>query len=380
MYVNLESRVFNSYLLQSANEFSGYDKNDANEKSLLALYEWTRNVYTVFAKAPELMISQLSEDMNFPNTYTAEKNGRPKLKAEMRKAITAMNSFLRVVWEAALLGVCNDNSLSLPDGYMITKKNVKLLEYTGIKIIDNSLYAENYHGMFSALQQLTKQTDGFSPPWKYREEIFTPELSIYTNGFKRFVRCVYNDTHLLIENIFEKLSGNSSAYKHLTLWLRNNCYDFGNSYDTSEVRNLESSAISFKKNINDNNSSVEQLMLYDHEHIGFIAKFETLSELPQSFQLIIQKPRDVLTNFDVLPSAVCKFIIKYHSKCNNCGYCTQRSKGKSKPFTICVKFNDIAYPLCPINHVYTYRWNTLTDELVEELIAYLKYLQNNLHS
>lgn len=378
MFPNLESHVFNSYLLQSSNTFCGCDDRNISCQSWLALYNWTRNTYTVFTKAPELMMIQLHEDFEFLNTYFAEKNGRPKLKSEIRKALTAMNSFLRVVWDASIAGACNENSLILPDGYEISKKYVKLLGYTGIEVRDNSLYTNNYVGMFSALKQLTQQTDGFAPPWKFRNETFSPELSVYANGFRRFVRCVYDKNAISAVDVFGRLSGNIDAYNKLIQWLKSNGYKYGVCFDISEVKDLEASGISFKKNIKGANITDDYFMVYDHEHIGIRAEYSTLHNPPQSFHLTIQNPRDILSNFKILPQIIQKFIVSYHAKCNNCGYCTQRNKGKSKPFTIQAIFKGKTYSFCPINHVYTYCWQTLSDELVDGFIAYLGYIQDKI--
>lgn len=376
MYKNLESRIFNAYLLQSPHEFPGCGQNNADYESWLALYHWTRNAYSVFVKAPELMVSQLHEDTEFRNTYFAVNNGGPKLKDEMRKAITAMNNFLRVLWEAVFAGVCIGNTLMLPDDYKITKKQAELLGYTGVEMKNNHLYADNYSGMFFALRQLTMQTDGFAPPWKYREATYSPELSVYANGFRRFVRCVYDEKAIPLIDLFDGLSENTAAYDRLLMWLNNNNFQYNFCLDTSEVKNMESSSISFKKNIYANEVSDGLLMMYDHEHIGIEAWLSALHEPPQGFRLVIQKPRDILAGFDTLPQTVRRFIVNYHAKCNNCGYCSQRSKGKSKPFTIYAEYDGKTYPFCPINHVYSYCWDVLSDELVDGLIAYLDYLQN----
>ncbi|MEG0229123.1 MAG: hypothetical protein RR640_00800 [Oscillospiraceae bacterium] len=118
--------------------------------------------------------------------------------------------------------------------------------------------------------------------------------------------------------------------------------------------------------------------MYDHDHIGFRTEYSIMRTPVQSYHLTIQNPRDILTNFETLPMILQNFIVKYHAKCNNCGYCTQRSKGKQKPYTIVAKFKNKSIAFCPINYVYTYCWNSLNDELADELIAYLEYLQKTI--
>lgn len=379
MYVSLESRVFDSYLIQSPKEFAGCDDSAVDKSSWLALYRWTRSTYSIFAKKPELLIKQLHDDCDLPgifDTYSSFENGA-KIKTALRKAITAINSLLQFVWETALISECNEMSLTLSDNCKITKKYATLLGHTGITVTDSCLIADDYRGMFSALKELTKQTDGFTPTWNYRDQAYTPKLSIYTNGYRRFVRCSYDKSSNFSIDLFSDLSGDTKAFNRLIGWLKDNNYEQGLWLDSSDAKNFESSGISFKKNITGENISNENLYLYDHDHIGFKAEYSVIRTPAQSFHLTIQNPRMILSSFEALPPILQSFIAKYHAKCNNCGYCTQRSKGKCKPYTIVARLEDKSYPFCPINHVYSYCWNTVSDEVADGIIAYLKYIRSN---
>jgi len=380
MYASLESRVFDSYLKQSPSEFAGCDESVVSENCWFALYNWTRSTYQFFANNPELLVKQLHEDCDLPGifgTYSTFENGA-KIKTALRKAITALNRLLQFVWESTFAGECNDHSLTLPENYKIPKKYITLLGHTGITAVDNSLIADKYAGMFSALKELTKQTDGFAPTWNYQNESYSPELSVYANGHRRFVRCIYRKKPDCLTLLFSDLSGNTDAFNRLARWLKENDYQEGFWLDTSNAKNFESSGISFKKNITGNNISNENIYLYDHDHIGFKAEYSVIRAPAQSYHLTIQNPRDILSDFENLPSAVQKFVVKYHAKCNGCGYCTMRNKGKCNPYTIIANFEGKAYPFCPIHHVYSYHWSSLNDEIADGLIAYLQYLQKSM--
>jgi|GEM_PF-6111680 hypothetical protein len=372
MYANLESRVFDSYLKQSPNEFAGCDESVVSKNYWFALYNWTRNTYQLFANNPEFLIKQLHENCDLPGifgTYSTLENGA-KIKAALRKAIAAMNSLLQFVWESTLAGKCNDGSLTLPENYKIPKKYITLLGHTGITVADNSLIANDYAGMFSALKELTKQTDDFVSTWSHHAN---GNCSAELNGYRRFVRCVYDKSLASWFDIFGDLSGDITAFNKLTRWLKDNNFQEGIWLDTGS---FESPGVSFKKNITGENLSNGNIYLYDHDHIGFKSQYSIIRMPAQSFHLTIQNPRDILSSFETLPPILQNFIVKYHAKCNNCGYCTMRSKGKCKPYTIIAKFEGKAYPFCPIHHVYSYHWNSLNDEIVDGLAAYLQYLQN----
>ena len=283
-----------------------------------------------------------------------------------------MNNFLQFVWESTLAGECNDDSLTLPENYKIPPKYRTLLGHTGITVVENSLIADDYAGMFSALKELTKQIDDLVPTWCHENGNCSTEL----NGYRRFFRCVYNKCLNSWVDIFGDLSGDIVTLNRLTQWLKDNNFQEGIWLDTSNYKSFESAGISFKKNITGENISNGNIYLYDHDHIGFKAQYSVIRIPAQSFHLTIQNPRDILLSFETLPPALQNFIVKYHAKCNGCGYCTMKSNGKCKPYTIVVKFEGEAFPFCPINHVYSYHWSSLNDEIVDGLIAYLQYLQN----
>lgn len=173
--------------------------------------------------------------------------------------------------------------------------------------------------------------------------------------------------------VYKQFTGNDSAFEKLVDWLRKNDYKYTVTLDDSEVQDFESSRISFMKNITGNNTTI--FPGYDHEHIGFLAYFNALGNQPSKFRLFIQRVRDVIADFDNLNPVIQKFIINNHARCNNCGYCTQRSRGRQKPYTIYARFEDHNHALCPINYVYTYYWTQINDELVECMIAFLTYFE-----
>jgi hypothetical protein len=378
MYDSLESRVFDSYLRQTPNEFVGSDDGVVGADCWLALYNWTRNVFRFFANNPQLLVKDLHDDCDLPGvfgTYSTLANGT-KIKTWLRKAIVSMNGLLQFVWDSALAGECNGDALTLPADYKIAKKHKTLLEHTGIILADNSLIAADYIGMFSALKALTKQADDSVPTWCHQNGTCSTEFS----GYRRFVRCMYGKSLAPWFDIFGDFSGDVAAFKQLTSWLKDNDFQEGIWLDTSNGKSFESSGISYKKNITGVKISDGNIYLYDHDHIGFWVQYSVIRTPAQSFHLTVQNPRLILSSFESLPLVLQNFIAKYHARCHNCGYCTMRSKGKQNPYTITAKFNGETIPFCPIHHVYSYSWSSLDDEKTDGLIAYLQYLQTEIPS
>ena len=347
MYKNLESRIFNSYLLQSAPELLVCNESSLSREAWESLYNWTKNTYNFFGEHPELIMKIIHEDDAHQGWY-----GKmvPQLKADMLKCFKSMNGLLELVWNCILVGNIQDDLLMITDDIKITPRNICLLGYTGIKVKNGSLQAKDYPGMFSA----------------------ACNLSFYPDGFRRFVRCLYNGNSDIMISIYRQFAGDNIAFDKLISWLRENNYKYAVTLDDSEMKIFESSKISFTKNIYGNETDFSG---YDHEHIGFIAYFCALKGQQSVFRLLIQRVRDVLADFNNLNPVLQKFIIDNHARCNNCGYCTQRSKGKQKPYTIITYYKNYKYALCPINYVYTYHWGKINDKLAECIIAFLKYFE-----
>lgn len=351
MYKNLENRIFNSYLLQSAPKLSICKESSLSESAWQSLYNWTKNTYLIFSEQPELIVKSIHEDDAYPNRYNCASYGKPKLKQDMRKNFKTMNSFLQLVWDCVINGDIKNDILFFSKDFKISPKNAQLLEHTGISLNIDSLQTNSYPGMFSAIH----------------------ELSVYSDGFKRFVRCSYNENSKFIIAAYRQFAGDSLAFNRLIDWLRKNNYTYAVTLDDSQVQNFESSKISFMKNICGN--KVTNFSDYDHEHIGFAGYFNALIKQPSVFKLFIQKVREILADFKNLDSTVQTFIINNHAKCNSCGYCTQRSKGKQKPYAIITCYENKKYAFCPINYVYTYHWDKINDELTSQIIAFLDYYE-----
>ena len=224
--------------------------------------------------------------------------------------------------------------------------------------------------MFRAIKQLCLCMDGFRAPWGGLKE--GEDASLYADGYRRFVRCVYDAKSDSLRDVFRRLAGDGNAFDMLAKGLESNGFAYSASFNGSEVKNMESSGISLTKSIVADAPAYD-FNMYNHDYIGLRAEFCAIMEPSQKFYLAIQKPREVLAAFSTLSPVMQRFIVLYHAKCDGCGYCTQRSKGKSKPFTICAEYGGKTVPLCPINHVYSYCWSELNSEPADGIIAYLKY-------
>ncbi|GKI13769.1 hypothetical protein CE91St44_02540 [Oscillospiraceae bacterium] len=350
-YACLESRMFDTLLLQTAIDPALPERSPLPAAAWEALYHWTQRLYWLLSREPQRLMKELHQDDAYDLQCPGPSHGKPNLRRDMRKSLAAVLKLLRLLWNAADQAAPENGALRLPVDALPTKQQAALLAETGLKYADGHLFEGSWPGMFSALRELTKQPD----------------------GFVRFARGYYDAECTGMETLFYCFSGEPAAFERLVGWLRENGFHYWPVLDCSEVHDLESCRIAYAKNIDGKQTPGG---FYDRAHIGFSAEFNAQHSFPASYSLTIQNPKQILGGFGALPETVQKFIIAHHARCTGCGFCTQRFKNKAmKPAAITVEYGGGRYSLCPtLNYVYGYRWWGLDDALADGLIAYLGYM------
>lgn len=350
-YECLESRMFDTLLLQTPMEPALPEGSTVPPSSWEALYHWTQRLYWLLSREPGRLMKRLHPDDAYDLQCPGPSYGKPHLRRDMRKSLAAALKLLRLLWDAAAYAAPENGTLQLPEGTVPNKMQAALLADTGLSCAAGHLGEGEYAGAFSALRELTKQPD----------------------GFVRFARGYYDAECTGMETLFYCFSGAPAAFERLVRWLRENGFHYWPVLDCSEVRDLEACRAAYTKNIDGNQTPGG---FYDRTHIGFSAEFNAQHSFPASYSLTIQNPKVLLTEFGVLPPAVRQFIITHHARCTGCGFCTQRFKNKKmEPAAITVEYGGEQYSLCPtLNYVYGYRWWGLDDALADGLIAYLGYM------
>ena len=350
-YACLESRMFDTLLLQTAIDPALPERSPVPAAAWEALYHWTQRLYWLLSREPERLMRELHPDDAYGLQCPGPSYGKPTLRRDMRKSLAAALKLLRLLWAAAAHAAPENGALHLPGDARPSPRQAALLADTGLEYAGGRLFEGSWAGMFRALRELTKQPD----------------------GFVRFARGYYDAECAGMETLFYCFSGAPAAFERLVRWLRENGFRYRAVLDCSEVQDLEGCRIAYTKNIDGKQTPGG---FYDRVHIGFSAEFNAQHSFPASYSLAIQNPKVLLTEFGALPPAVQQFIIAHHARCTGCGFCTQRFKNKAmKPAAITVGYGGERYSLCPtLNYVYGYRWWALDDALAQGLIAYLGYM------
>ncbi|MDR2546365.1 MAG: hypothetical protein LBC96_02490 [Lachnospiraceae bacterium] len=335
-YKTLEERVINSYSEQSAIKFIRNDKSKLSEKDQEILFDFTKGIFLLLQKSPELLFSEFHNDDAHPNRFHLSSYNKSDLKKHMRKAFKAIDDFMYIIYSIGL-----DNEIKIP------KKYLEL--YSAIEIENNI-----------KIHDILKQFIG-------KEKL----------PFHNFIRCMYNENYQYFTEIFVQFTEDLKAYKRLIKWLKDNEYTYIPFLVNSEVRNSESSGMGLYKKVNGNVGNMP-FSIYDHSIIGMFMDYNALIQEPAVFSLRVQNIKEILRNFNELNEKLKDFIINYHSRCNGCNYCIQRHLKRTKnikPLAISVEYNNKIFVLCPINYVYSYSWTTLNDKIVNGVIAYLDLME-----
>jgi hypothetical protein len=346
-YKTLEERIINSYLEQSATKFVLNEKSKISEKDQKALFDFTKGIFSMLQKSPDLLFSEFHDDDAHPNRFNCSSYNKPELKIFMRKAIKTIDNFVDLIYSIGL----NENKQTT-----VPKKYLQLLNAVGINYENKILSFQNSSVIYNALQHFIR-----------KEKL----------PFQNFIKCMYNDKYEYFIEIFKKYSVDYDAYDRLIKWLKKRNYIYVAFCANSEIKNSECCGFGFYKKVNEDDGKYP-FSLYGHSNIGLFMDYNVLIQEPVVFSLRVQNIRKILEKFDELEDSLKDFICDYHARCNGCNYCIQRHLKKTKnikTFSILIEYKNKKLALCPINYVYSYNWNGLNDKLVEGITAYLKELE-----
>jgi hypothetical protein len=351
-YNILEERIINSYLEQSATKFIYNNKSELSEKDQKILYDFTKKIYLIMQKNPEILFNEFHDDDAHPNRFNCSSYNKPYLKKFMRKAIKTIDDFMYIIYS---IGLGKNENIK------ISKKYTSLLNAVGINYENGVLVFKDNPMIFNILQQL---------------------IGNENLPFQNFIKCMYDEQHEYFIDLFKKYSIDHNAYNRLMKWLEENDYSYITSIVSNEIGNSESCGFGFFKKVN-NDDGKHPSNMYGHSYIGLFIDYNVLIQEPVVFSLRVQNIRNVLKRFDELEDILKDFICNYHARCSGCNYCIQRHLKKNnsiKTFAIFAEYKDKKLALCPINYVYSYNWNELNSKLAEGIIAYLEIMEkeNNL--
>lgn len=328
-FENLEKRMAQSYI-GLLPPFVPDENADVGVIEQKKFYDLLRSLYQLAFHEPLLFVPSLHEDDAYPG-YIKSSYCKPELQINMKKFIKSMDALLQNMF---LLGKGSDVKLN--------KRQKDILSKLGVNDFTN-----------------------ISPAWVWMST--RPD-----SNFSTFSFCLFNKDYHYTSDVYARLLG-ESAFRRLENWMIAQGYKRFDIYDvTASDCKLSLTYVNPKWSEEQPNGGFE----YKIRHTGISARYDVYFTKPIVFGLCIPNGLKMyLEAFHSAKPGVQSFIIKHTKKCDRCRYCVQTDKTGKRPLALIeVVYGGKVYNLCPYFPGYGFRWTGINDELTEQLIEMLDFM------
>ena len=328
-YPSLEQRMAKSYI-DLFPEFVPEDEAPVSISEQEDFYLILKNLYQLGFDEPLLFVPSLNEDDVYPNGLK-KSYGKPQLAVNMKKFIKSMDSLLQNMF---LIG---QNSAFKEDKYQ--------------QVIFSKLGINNIKKLPSAWTWMARR----------------PETNII-----KFSRCYFNNDYPYQSDFYASLFGGSS-FRKLENWMIAQGYK---RYDIYEINQWHCKLSLTYANPLWNKELPKSGFEYKIKHTGISAIYDPYFKDPAVFGLCIPNGlKKILEAFESMDEKLQKFIVKQTKECDSCRYCVQTDKTGSRTFAyVTVDYEQKNYNLCPYFPGYRYCWISINDNLADQLINFLLFM------
>jgi hypothetical protein len=268
----------------------------------------------------------------------------------MRKVVKDADDLLQIMLLMGQHGRLEADALVVEESVKVSKKHARVLAELGLHRSEEPdgvvLSHDTYAGMF--------------PAWVWMAT--RPGASLL--GFSR---CLFRERYPYASQVYARLSGSDAAFGRLETYL------IEHGYNRMENWNGELTLDYYKTH--GDKPPTKGGFQYGIHHTGVSAGYDLLMDVPPVFGLCIPRMKEILVDFAHMPSGVQDFVVDRTKKCDGCRYCVQTDKTGTRPLAhVRVDHNGTSYRLCPYYPGYSYCWEGLSDELVDNCIAMLDYM------
>jgi hypothetical protein len=328
-YTSLEQRLAKAYL-DMLPAFVPDEQAEVSIDEQLEFYHLMKNLYQLLFDEPALIIPTLHEDDAFPTRYK-KAYGKPDLQENIYKYNRTMDALLKNMFS---IGCGNDVKLN--------KRQIKILTRLGIEDLSN-----------------------LPATWIWMSKRPGANLTA-------FAYCLFNENHVYSSEVYARLLG-EKVFRRLEDWMISHGYKAYDIYNTdwADYRlTLTYANPAWGKERP--NGGYE----YKIRHTGISVQYDSYVRNPVSFGLCIPYGLKLfLENFNSMDENVKDFVVNHTKKCDGCRYCVQTDKTSTRPLAcIPVTYNRSDYKLCPYFPGYGFSWTSIDDNLVDNIIALLSFM------
>ena len=329
-YTSLEQRMAQTYI-DTFPPFVPDEDASVSIPEQEQFYILMKNLYQRAFDEPLLFIASLHEDDAYPNRFNRTSYGKPDLQVNMKKFTKAMDALLQNMF---LLGQNADVKLN--------KRQQIILSKLGID--DLAILPAAWVWMATR-----------------------PGASLTA-----FLHCFFKNDYAYTSDIYARLLG-EAAFRKLEDWMLERGYKRFDIYNvTASDCKLSLTYANMSWSKDNPNGGFE----YKIRHTGISARYDPYFEHPAVFGLCIPNGlKPYLEAFDSMDNRIQDFIVKHTKKCDGCRYCVQTDKTGTRPLAIInLAYGSESYNLCPLFPGYSYSWTSIDNDLAEQLIEMLSFM------
>lgn len=331
-YASVEQRMAKAYI----DLFPSFvpAENDLSIEEQRAFYDLILGLYQLAYEEPELFVKTLHEDDAYPTRYK-KPYGKPKLIEYMRKFRKEVDALLEAMF----------NMGKGAEDIRLTKRQRTVLE---------RLNAAPPSPVFSSWAWMATR----------------PGADLIS-----FSHCFFDAERAYASELYRRLLGDERAFDRLESWL------LGQGYQRHCISNAIASdcdVILTYANPSWSDQPPKGGFEYGIVHTGVSMQYDFYTAQPAVIGLCIPGGmKKFLLAFDDMSDTVQEFVIERTKMCDDCGYCTQTDKTGKRAKAYClVQRGGKEYPLCTYFPGYSYSWTELTESLVDQMIAFLSFMDS----
>jgi hypothetical protein len=327
-FKNLEQRMAQTYI-DTFPEFRPVE-NGWSVLEQESFYKLMHGLYLLAHDEPGLFVNQLHEDDFYTNRFNKSSEGKPDLQKNMKLMTKSVDDLLEVMYQ---MGV-NRTAVKL------NKRQSVILKRLGV----------NDAGVLPAAWVWMATQEGAN--------------------LLAFSRCLFDKHYPYTRVVFARLLGDSDAYHKLEKWLI--------EHDYTRYEYLDGKMSLDYANLTWDKKPPAGGFQFKIRHTGISLGYDKWVQNPAILGLCIPNGlKDYLGSFQDMEESLKEFVITRTKKCDKCDYCIQTDKTRSRPRAyITTIFNKKTYYLCPLFPGYSYCWSSINDDVVNNSMAIMSFMDS----
>ena len=347
---NLAQRSLN-YFLATYPPFIPVRSDAATAEEQETVYLFLKSIYEKAYNDPSLLKLKAIPDDSYSDWEFHK--AKPELITEIRDSIKKVEQLIFLLFQICLSKQLDENSFFVPETDMEIKPSA-------LKQLRN----------FDIQYQASGDGYTFTFPVKTAGLKLLAETSMQNRGngidipkpHMLFSRGVFDPNHPWTYEVFRNLSKEWNAFDRLISFLDRNDYE---RIDCSEGFSLN-----YVKNYGKKREKLKAAWA-ERTHGGIELVYEEARRNPVLLSLRIPYFKEILEHSDKMDDKLKSFITGTTKKCDGCRYCVQTDKSGTRPLAA-INVDD--HDLCPLFCGFSYRWRTIDDDLVDNIIELLQFI------